>query len=206
MTYQEIFQRLQLLFPDVPEGMITTIFNQGSEIFQRDTNYGLLTSITVPKAKFSSGSCSDYTIVSLESVSVNGEKYNLVYLNSKDISGDRVQFPEKYFYAIFGNEINLYYSGDTGYLSMYAPTSDVKLTGKFINSDNLITEDTTIDSEFDNTLAINTLFYVYANLYKLDAEKLQLAQYYEVEFNKAVKQFRKYGLSANRPATVQGSW
>ena len=90
MKYSELYQRIQIQFPDVSEGMFKAYFNDGSSTFQRETCLGIATQITIPYTAFSTGSCDDYDIIMLESVSIDNAKLSLVYIDNKDLSNENV--------------------------------------------------------------------------------------------------------------------
>ena len=206
MIYSEIFQRLQIQFPDVAEGFIKSLFNQYSKIFQRETYYSTLVSLLVKHEDFVAGQYSNADVIMLESVSENNVPFSLIYLDTPDLSNGRVKVGNTKFYFIIDNVIYLCVSDSNGYLSFYTPTEDIVLSGRFVNPLQLITDDTLADSEFDDTLALAVLYALYSELYKITTKQLDLAEYYKKEFKEAIRQFRKYGLSANRPATLRSNW
>ena len=206
MKYIEIFQRLQIQFPDVAEGFIKSLFNQYSKIFQRETYCSTLVSLLVKHDDFASGQYSNADVIMLESVSENNVPFSLIYLDTPDLSNGRVKVGNTKFYFIIDNVIYLCVSDSNGYLSFYTPTEDIVLSGRFVNPLQLITDDTLADSEFDDTLALAVLYALYSELYKITTKQLDLAEYYKKEFKEAIRQFRKYGLSANRPATLRSNW
>ncbi len=206
MKYIEIFQRLQIQFPDVAEGFIKSLFNQYSKIFQRETYCSTLVSLLVKHTDFVARQYSNTDVIMLESVSENNVPFSLIYLDTPDLSNSRVKVGNTKFYFIIDNVIYLCVSDSNGYLSFYTPTEDIVLSGRFVNPLQLITDDTLANSEFDDTLALAVLYALYSELYKITTKQLDLAEYYKKEFKEAIRQFRKYGLSANRPATLRSNW
>jgi len=206
MKYIEIIQRLQIQFPDVAEGMVNALFNQYSKVFQRETYYGTITSATIPAEDFVTGNYSGLDVISLEAVSENGEPFSLIYVDTPDLSSGRVKVSNQKFYFINDNTIYLCVSDSNGYLTYYSPINDILVTGRFINVEQLITEDTTTESNIDDTLALSVLYAVYSELYKILTKEIDLAEYYKKEFREAQRQYKKYGLFAKRPATMRGNW
>ena len=206
MKYLEIMQRLQLVFPDAGDGLIKSLFNQYSNIFQRETYYATHTLLTIDKDDFSTGSYSGANVIMLDAVSENNTPFSLIYLDSADLSHGWVKVMNQKFYFIIDNTIYLCVSDTNGNLSYYIPTEDVVLSGRFINANQLINSETTKDTDFDDSLALTVLYALYSELYKVMTKQIDMAEYYKKEFKESIKQFRRYGFSANRPATLRSNW
>lgn len=206
MKYIEIMQRLQLLFPTAGDGLIKSLFNQYSKIFQRETYLTTLTSLLIDKAEFVNGVYSDTDVIQLECVSENNIPFSLIYVDTADLSNGRVKVSNQKFYFIIDNSIYLCKSNDSGYLSAYTPEHDIVLSGRFINGSELINSNTNKLSDFNDELAITVLYALCSELYKSISVNIELAEYYKKEFKESVRQMRKYGMSANRPITLRSNW
>lgn len=206
MKYIEIYQRIQLLFPEVSEGMIKSLFNHFSETFQRETQYAVLTQKTIDKDTVISGRVSNVKVINLESVSSNNEAYRLINLDSDDLSGLTISDANVNGYYINNDTLYFVKSNSNRTLSFFNPEYDILLSGLFVDESQLVNDETKVDTEFNDSLALAVINGVLSELYKLDVNKINIAQFYKNEYYQLVKQFRKYGMSAQRPAEVRSSW
>lgn len=206
MIYLEIMERIKLLFPEVGDGMIKSLFNYYSESFQRETYYGILTQKTIDKDTITNGRVSNVKVISLETVSSNNEVYRLINLDTDDLSGLKISDANVNGYYINNDTLFFVKSNSDRTLSFFNPENDVLLSGYFIDDSQLINANTTPDTDFNNSIGLAVINGILSELYKLDISKLNIHQFYKNEYLQLVKQFRRYGMSAQRPAEVRSSW
>lgn len=206
MIYLEIMERIKLLFPEVGDGMIKSLFNHYSESFQRETYYGVLTQKTIDKDTIINGRVSNVKVISLETVSSNNEVYRLINLDTDDLSGLKISDANVNGYYINNDTLFFVKSNSDRTLSFFNPENDVLLSGYFIDEAQLVNDLTTPDTDFNNSIGLAVINGILSELYKLDISKLNIYQFYKNEYLQLVKQFRKYGMSAQRPAEIRGSW
>ena len=200
MKYLELMQRINLLFPDVSEGMITSLFNQKSKIFQYETSYGILREYTILKT---GTPVMPLDIIRLDSVKENDILFELVFLEDPNTLGRTVSKPNGHFYSVFNNTLYLYYSDTSGYLYIYTQEDDVTLYGKFVNTGNLINANTLLTTDFNDELALTCMFGLFGDLYRMDGQTIKIAEYYDGKFKENIRLYRKYGLSLRRDAEIQ---
>ena len=206
MIYLEIMERIKLLFPEVGDGMIKSLFNHYSDSFQRETYYGILTQKTIDKDTITNGRVSNVKVISLETVSSNNEVYRLINLDTDDLSGLKISDANVNGYYINNDTLFFVKSNSDRTLSFFNPENDVLLSGYFIDDSQLINANTTPDTDFNNSIGLAVINGILSELYKLDISKLNIHQFYKNEYLQLVKQFRRYGMSAQRPAEVRSSW
>ncbi len=206
MIYLEIMERIKLLFPEVGDGMIKSLFNHYSESFQRETYYGVLTQKTIDKDTISNGVVSNVKIINLESISLNNELLAFINLDTDDLSGQTISEPNRLGYSVNKDRVLFVQSNSDRTLSFFNPDYDPVLSGLFIDTGQLVNDDTKTDTEFNDSLALAVINGILSELYKLDISKLNICQFYKNEYNMLVKQFKKYGMSAQRPAEIRSSW
>lgn len=206
MIYLEIMERIKLLFPEVGDGMIKSLFNHYSESFQRETYYGVLTQKTIDKDTIINGRVSNVKVISLETVSSNNEVYRLINLDTDDLSGLKISDANVNGYYINNDTLFFVKSNSDRTLSFFNPENDVLLSGYFIDEAQLVNDLTTPDTDFNNSIGLAVINGILSELYKLDISKLNIYQFYKNEYLQLVKQFRKYGMSAQRPAEIRSSW
>ena len=206
MIYLEIMERIKLLFPEVGDGMIKSLFNHYSESFQRETYYGILTQKTIDKDTITNGRVSNVKVISLETVSCDNEVYRLINLDTDDLSGLKISDANVNGYYINNDTLFFVKSNSDRTLSFFNPENDVLLSGYFIDDSQLINANTTPDTDFNNSIGLAVINGILSELYKLDISKLNIHQFYKNEYLQLVKQFRRYGMSAQRPAEVRSSW
>ena len=206
MIYLEIMERIKLLFPGTGDGMIKSLFNHYSESFQRETCYGILTQKTIDKDTIVNGRVSNVKAINLETVSSNNEVYRLINLDTDDLSGLKISDANVNGYYINNDTLFFVKSNSDRTLSFFNPEYDVLLSGQFIDGTQLVNDLTTPDTDFNNSIGLAVINGILSELYKLDISKLNIYQFYKNEYLQLVKQFRKYGMSAQRPAEVRSSW
>ncbi len=206
MIYLEIMERIKLLFPGTGDGMIKSLFNHYSESFQRETYYGILTQKTIDKDTIVNGRVSNVKAINLETVSSNNEVYRLINLDTDDLSGLKISDANVNGYYINNDTLFFVKSNGDRTLSFFNPEYDVVLSGQFIDEAQLVNDLTTPDTDFNNSIGLAVINGILSELYKLDISKLDIYQFYKNEYLQLVKQFRKYGMSAQRPAEVRSSW
>lgn len=206
MIYLEIMERIKLLFPGTGDGMIKSLFNHYSESFQRETCYGILTQKTIDKDTIVNGRVSNVKAINLETVSSNNEVYRLINLDTDDLSGLKISDANVNGYYINNDTLFFVKSNGDRTLSFFNPGYDVVLSGQFIDGAQLVNDLTTPDTDFNNSIGLAVINGILSELYKLDISKLNIYQFYKNEYLQLVKQFRKYGMSAQRPAEVRSSW
>ena len=206
MIYLEIMERIKLLFPGTGDGMIKSLFNHYSESFQRETCYGILTQKTINKDAIVNGRVSNVKAINLETVSSNNEVYRLINLDTDDLSGLKISDANVNGYYINNDTLFFVKSNSDRTLSFFNPEYDVLLSGQFIDEAQLVNDLTTPDTDFNNSIGLAVINGILSELYKLDISKLNIYQFYKNEYLQLVKQFRKYGMSAQRPAEVRSSW
>lgn len=206
MIYLEIMERIKLLFPGTGDGMIKSLFNHYSESFQRETYYGILTQKTIDKDTIVNGRVSNVKAINLETVSSNNEVYRLINLDTDDLSGLKISDANVNGYYINNDTLFFVKSNGDRTLSFFNPEYDVVLSGQFIDEAQLVNDLTTPDTDFNNSIGLAVINGILSELYKLDISKLDIYQFYKNEYLQLVKQFRKYGMSAQRPATLRSNW
>jgi len=203
MKYLEFFQRVQINFPDIADGMLISLFNQHSKMFQQYTYTGIKREVSIPFAQFTQGEY-EYTpgIIVLESVSEGTNRFELLSIDTPNIIGKATTPNKAHLYFVFGDTIHLVSSDGEGKISPYTPTADVTITGKFVNEDNVLKTTSTASQEIDDALCVVVLNAIYADLYRLNPDTIKLAEYYDNQFKTLIREYRKFGLSAKRHGTV----
>ena len=206
MIYLEIMERVKLLFPKTGDGMIKSLFNHYSESFQRETYYAVLSQKTINKDTIINGKVSNVKIIDLEAVSCNNKPYTFINLDTDDLSGLKLREPNVNGYCVNKDAILFVKSNADCTLSFFNPEYNVVLSGTFVDTTQLVNDLTTPDTNFNDSLGLAVINGILSELYKQDINKLAICQFYKNEYTQLVKQFKKYGMSAQRPAEVRSSW
>ena len=201
MKYPELFQRILKVFPDVAEGEIKTLFNTYVKLFKRSTTYGVTRKIIIDKDDISDNSYTIELIYVDKITSESGEQYGLVHVESADVTGLKVYYPNSYFFFVFDNVIYFAKSDDDCNLSAYTPIEDLIASGSFITQD-IITDDTTSESEFDDVVSLAVIQRIFADMFKLNPDKINLAMFYEQQYEQAKREARKIAYSAKTTTEI----
>lgn len=200
MKYIEIMERLRLLFPKTGDGMIKSLWNKYSRLFQHETHYDIINKKTFAVNLFSGGNSISVDIIQLEAVTelVNNkeEAYGFVRASLADIPTARISAYGIRLYILDNGKIYLYKSNTGGYLEAYTPSGTITIYGKLINESNLISDTTTASSTFDDALGLTVLYALCADLYRLDPNAIKLAEYYHNLFRQSMRDYKKISWSS----------
>jgi hypothetical protein len=199
MKYQEIMERLRLIFPGTGDGMIKSLWNKYSRLFQHETHYGILSKKTI-NANLFSGNSLEVDVISLDAVTeiINGVdvSFGFVRATLADTITTRISSPNVLVYIFDNGKLYLYKSGSSGYLSPYIPDGIVGIYGKIINDTNMISATTTSTSDLDDGLGLSVLYALCADLYRLNPEAIKLAEYYHGLWRQALRDYKKISWSS----------
>ena len=118
MKYTEIIERLRLLFPKTGDGMIKSLWNKYSRLFQHETHYDIINKKTILLATFASGNSASVDIIQLEGVTelVNGVEQSIGYLRATlaDATTARISASGVKVYIFDNGKIYLYKTNTGG--------------------------------------------------------------------------------------------